>query len=152
MVVAPDIPALVRWLETEPGVVAVWLFGSRARGDARPDSDVDLAVLTGTGLVDGAGAARPDGAEVDQLRLRLGWMIEAADRMKVRDDKVDLVLLPDAGAFLTHEILRDGQLLVDRDRDARIGFQVRALHRLEEARYLRELAMRARAERFGVSP
>lgn len=80
--------------------MAVWLFGSRARGDARPDSEVDIAVLTG-----------PELAEVDRLRLRLAWMVEAADRMKVPDDRVDLVLLPDAGAFLTHEILRDGRLL-----------------------------------------
>jgi predicted nucleotidyltransferase len=26
------------------GVTALWIFGSVARGDARPDSDVDLAV------------------------------------------------------------------------------------------------------------
>jgi predicted nucleotidyltransferase len=29
----------------EPRILAVYLFGSRATGEARPDSDVDLAVL-----------------------------------------------------------------------------------------------------------
>jgi type III restriction enzyme len=35
---------LRRVFEGTPGVRAVWVFGSRARGDARPASDIDLAV------------------------------------------------------------------------------------------------------------
>ncbi len=140
MATDPDLASLARWLETEPGVVAAWLFGSRARGDAGPDSDTDVAVLIDASL-----------ADLDRLRLRLRWMVEAAERLNVPDDQVDLILLPDAGAFVTHAVLRDGRLLVDRDPDARIDFQVRALHRLEEARHFRDIAMRARAERFGVA-
>jgi uncharacterized protein len=32
--------------ERVPGLAAVYLFGSRARGDAGPDADIDLAVLS----------------------------------------------------------------------------------------------------------
>ncbi len=41
---------LVRRLVDEFDPAAIWLFGSRARGDARPDSDFDLLVV-----------AKPDG-------------------------------------------------------------------------------------------
>ena len=34
-----------RWAASEPLVRRVYLFGSRARGDHRPDSDIDLAVV-----------------------------------------------------------------------------------------------------------
>ena len=35
---------LVRLFETTAGIDAVWLYGSRARGDHRHDSDIDLMV------------------------------------------------------------------------------------------------------------
>jgi predicted nucleotidyltransferase len=41
-----DLPSLAgiiaEWVEYVPGIGAVYLFGSRVRGDHRPDSDVDL--------------------------------------------------------------------------------------------------------------
>jgi predicted nucleotidyltransferase len=40
------LPALARifdeWIAPAPGVNAVYLFGSRIRGDHRPDSDIDV--------------------------------------------------------------------------------------------------------------
>lgn len=38
--------AIATWLDTAPEadwITEAWLFGSRAKGEARPDSDVDLA-------------------------------------------------------------------------------------------------------------
>ncbi|GGJ04563.1 nucleotidyltransferase domain-containing protein [Neoroseomonas lacus] len=44
----PPIEAILSaeadWARLEPLIRFVWLFGSRARGDHRPDSDIDLAV------------------------------------------------------------------------------------------------------------
>lgn len=106
-----DLPdALADTLRGESRVVAAWLFGSRARGTARPDSDVDVAVL-----LDRA----PEGFE-DQP-----WELEArlAERVGL---SVQLVVVNRAPADLVRRVLRDGVLLVDRDRAARLRFEVAA--------------------------
>jgi len=36
---------IVNYFAKEPGVAAVYLYGSQARGDAKAASDIDLAVL-----------------------------------------------------------------------------------------------------------
>lgn len=127
---------LVQWLSAEPGVLAAWLFGSRARGDARPDSDVDLAIL----------ASAPSGGE-DPLRRRLRWILGAAKALGLPDDAVDLVVFPEASPLLTWSVLSEGRLLVDRDPDERVEFQVRSLHRYVEASRLRALALAERTSR-----
>jgi len=81
------VDALRGYFESRPdGIVCAWLFGSVARGSARPDSDVEAAI------------GRP----------------------------VDLVVLNRAPVDLIHRVLRDGVLLVERDRNARVRFEVRA--------------------------
>lgn len=37
--------AIVAVVQSEPSIAEVWLFGSRARGEQRPDSDLDLAIV-----------------------------------------------------------------------------------------------------------
>lgn len=39
------LPALAAWAAGRPEIAEVWLFGSRAKGTARPDSDVDLGLV-----------------------------------------------------------------------------------------------------------
>lgn len=93
------------------GVVCAWLFGSVARGTARPDSDVDVAVL----------CERDPPPTLDASAAAVGGDIEAATGFPV-----DLVILNRAPVDLIHRVLRDGVLLVERDRDARVRFEVKA--------------------------
>lgn len=108
-------PALVDTLrrqltERAPDAVCAWLFGSRARGSARPDSDVDVAVLF---------AADPEPTLAGQP-----YALEA-DLGDATGLEVQVVAANTAPAELIHHILRDGILLLDRDPHRRISFEVR---------------------------
>lgn len=74
-------------------VVAAYLFGSRARGNARPESDADVALLVPT--------ATP--TERFELQLRMGGELAAA----LGSIEVDVVILDDAPLRLAHAILGD---------------------------------------------
>jgi predicted nucleotidyltransferase len=92
-------------------LVCAYLFGSRARGDASPRSDVDVAVLF----------------EEDPPRTLDGLHLDLADELTgVVGRRVDLVVLNRAPADLIHRVLRDGVLVLDLDPAARIRFEVRA--------------------------
>jgi predicted nucleotidyltransferase len=47
---APEIDAALAQLSLDPDVEEIRLFGSRARGEARPDSDLDLLLILRGGL------------------------------------------------------------------------------------------------------
>ena len=79
-----DMPAALRAaaegaVRDVPGVEAAVLFGSRARGDHRPDSDWDLALVT-AGELDGEARAaalarfRLDGLQVEAVALPADWL------------------------------------------------------------------------------
>jgi uncharacterized protein len=92
------------------GVVAVYVFGSVGRGEDRPRSDVDVGVLL-------LHSPQPtlEGQPLD--------LAEGLEGALGRD--VDLVVLNEAPADLVHRVLRDGQLVFEADRSARIRFEVR---------------------------
>ncbi len=99
------LDALRRALEAEPDVAYALLFGSSARGTARPDSDADVAVE----LI--PGGAR-DVRALGGLAARLTSAVGRA---------VDLVLLDEATPALAYRIFRDGRVLVERDHGALVA-------------------------------
>jgi predicted nucleotidyltransferase len=118
MTVALDTPTIEARLaelfaqEAErQGIAAAYLFGSVARGTAGKRSDVDVAVLYED--------EPPSGFASLGLPIR-------ADLERLLGRTVDVVILNRASADLIHRVLRDGHLLVDRNRSRRIAFEVRS--------------------------
>lgn len=94
-------------LAAEADVQTAWLFGSRARGTHRHDSDIDIAVLFSN--------------EVEDLRrFDLQTRLCIALGMPVQ-----IVPVRRAAADLVRRVLRDGQLLLDRNRANRVAFEVK---------------------------
>lgn len=91
----PVLPALVSGL-ADRGAARVLLYGSRARGDHAPRSDVDLAVDA------------PDLSEKEWLALE--DFVEDAPTLY----KIDCVWLQKAPEELRQSILRDGKILYER--------------------------------------
>ena len=76
-----------------PEIKALYVFGSRAQGEARPDSDLDLAVLVGT--------------ELPETKL---W--ETAQHLASRIGmEVDLVNLSKASTVMQMQVVRGGRRL-----------------------------------------
>lgn len=90
-------------------VVCAYVFGSVARGEAGPGSDVDVALLF----------EKPPEARLDAGPLDLEGELERA-----LGQEMQLVVLNRAPADLVHRVLRDGRLVLDRNPAARIRFEV----------------------------
>jgi predicted nucleotidyltransferase len=95
----PLLSTLRRALRTEPNVRLAVLYGSAARGDDRPDSDVDLLVSLDED--------RPDTAVKLAVRLE-----RAVDRQV---DVARLNRVQETSQLLLLQAIDDGRALLDRD-------------------------------------
>jgi len=132
-----DLKALERAVSRPAGVVAAYLFGSRARGTARADSDLDLAVLWDATL-----ESRERAVRESELRAAL---VDALGSLGERTDLLDLAA---AGSTVAFRVIREGRLLVCGDDRARVAFVARVARRYDDEAPHRAL-FRAAARRAG---
>lgn len=91
-------------LESQPKVLAAWLFGSQVSGRARPDSDVDIAVLCKDAL---------------SLQEQLGLTAELERALGV--ERVDLVTVDASQPVLAFEAI-SGRPIFTRSLHERAAF------------------------------
>ncbi|MGC9523730.1 MAG: type VII toxin-antitoxin system MntA family adenylyltransferase antitoxin [Anaerolineae bacterium] len=110
-----DLEGVRAYLAAQPDIVVSYLFGSVAREQVMPWSDVDVAVLLDPNLDERARVER---------QLALMSALEAfADR------EVQVTLLNDAPPLLAYQVIRDGVRLSARTDGERVAFEVAAMKR-----------------------
>jgi len=118
-------------LKGEESILFALLFGSRARGRARQDSDWDVAIYLRPGL-----------SAEKRFRLRLRLLAELDDL-----GTIDLVVLNDAPPLLGHRALLGKKLFV-RDKTTYVRYFVKTIGQSEDERYYREIHERAMLKRL----
>lgn len=114
-----DRPALRRVLarvQSDPDVLALILFGSEARGDASPASDVDVCVVLDPDVPSAlqAGAKRRD------------YLTEA---------ELDLTIFQQLSLAVRSRVLKEGKVLFVRDEDRLYEVAVRTARAFEGFRH-----------------
>ena len=105
------LPRIAEHLRHDPYVVAVYLFGSFARGEEDALSDIDLGVLLQPRLT----RAERGRLELDLIRTIMHLL---------GTEEVSFVLLNDAPLTLRYEVVRRGRILIDNDTAMRLDFEV----------------------------
>jgi predicted nucleotidyltransferase len=113
--------ALTEVVTLEPRVVAAWVFGSRARGEERPASDLDVAVLLGPG---------PDAEVLSRVSAAL------ARRLGIETDVVDLAK---STPVLGFEVVTAGRRVFARDAVAADEAEERSLHAYLDTEHMRRV-------------
>lgn len=93
------IDTLTKEISTFPSVEKIILYGSRARGDNNPRSDIDLAVVC------------PFATEGEWSKIRR--LADVEDNTVRTLLKIDIVQLKKAGKSLRESILREGKTLYE---------------------------------------
>lgn len=117
-----------------PEIVTAYLFGSRATGRARPDSDLDVAVR----FVPNLTAQQRLDAMLDAIAAlgrELGPLGERTDLLELDLDRVS--------SAIAFEVIRHGRRVLDRDPAARVHHEATIARRYDDDRPRRELIRRA---------
>jgi predicted nucleotidyltransferase len=125
---------VVHLAEPVPGVSALLLFGSRASGSPRPNSDLDVGIL-------------PDSGD-PQARRRLQSQLAVALADLAPEGRVDVVLMDEVPDLLRQRILETGRLLICRNPAAFQELRVRTMREHGDREWVRRMMRTAQRRRL----
>jgi hypothetical protein len=119
------IPEMVDLVSADPDIIALYAFGGLAKGQLKPLSDLDIAVIISNMLTN---------TERFEKHLQL---LSSLNQL-FGTDEIDLVILNDVSSRFAHMILRDGKLLFCRDFKVLIDFVEKVRKSYFDFRYYRD--------------
>ena len=122
---APDVLQPLKEHLRSQGVVLAYLFGSMARGEDGPISDVDIAVLF---------SKEPSREEAWDAMLRLPEEVS-----RVLGRQADVVVLELAPVTLRFAVIDEGSVLLSDDEDRRVDFESKAIREYLDTQHLRDV-------------
>lgn len=111
----PSIARLVDKVKEDGAVLAVLLFGSHARGEETPKSDIDLCLVL------------PPGRETrtDQTALRMAYLEESGGRVRIH-------VFQQLPLYVRRRVLKEGVVLFCKDWDPLYAIAYRTAQALED--------------------
>lgn len=125
-------PNIIELAQNNSDVLVLWLYGSRAKGNARPDSDYDLAI-----------AFKQFPKDITERRLRPELLaIDWSNTLKISSEKISIVDINLAPISLAWEIIRDGKVLFANDplRQVREELRISSMYELDLLYHRRKYA------------
>ncbi len=125
---------ILQAVENIVGISVLVLFGSRARGDHRPDSDLDVAILP----------------ESQDPRMRRYLLCDVAVALAdlAPDGRVDVVFLDQADDVIRQRVMEHGRVLLNRDPEAWKELRVRTMREYGDREWVRNLYIEAQKQRL----
>jgi predicted nucleotidyltransferase len=114
------------YFQEKRGVLFAYLFGSSVYHPQKA-KDSDIAVFL----------EEEEFKKVGAIDAQIKIWLELSDL--IRDKKFDIVVLNEAPLLLRHEVLRNGRVIFERDREFRIEFEINSLLKFYDTEPLRRL-------------
>lgn len=117
------IAKLKKVLAKEPEVLAVYLFGSKITSQARPDSDLDLAI-----------------AVADRSKKEEFYFLKKIGPVSgLGNFHLSVVDLRNSSPLFIHQIVKGGVPIYEKSKEQRVAFQAQAASRYFDSQHLRNI-------------